>query len=650
MHQPFYKDLVRGEYKLPWTRLHGLKDYYGMVQLLAEFPKVHQTFNLVPSMVVQLDEYARGVAEDPFLRLALKPAETLTEAEKHFLIKYFFQANVDHLIYRYPRYAELLHRRNQAWDAQDYRDLQVLSQVAWFDEFFLEENALARKGRGFTHEDQAEMGRQQLEILGRVIPVYGEFAAKGQIEISTTPFYHPILPLVCDSDIARISNPHVPLPTRFRYPQDAREQLLRARKFMTDRMGVSPQGLWPSEGSVSDEALELAFDCGFTWFATDNGVLARTIGREADVVQTYRPWEWRHNGRSMKGIFRDHYLSDLVGFTYSKMGAEEAADHLMARIVENAQGRDALVPVVLDGENAWEYFPESGREFLRHLYRRLSDTPGIRATTISEALERHAAPVLNGIFPGSWISANFDVWIGFDEDNLAWEHLRRAREAFDKHAGNAAAADRELAYEELLIAEGSDWCWWYGPHHHTDNRVEFDQLYRDHLSNVYRLLGLPAPVELSRPILKTQLAAHSIPPSAAIQPVLDGEVTSYFEWMGAGEYAVDSRQGAMHGAKSGLRMLYYGAGNGQLFLRLDFDPNPEWANLELRVTTLDTEVRLGPSGISAGRVVEAAIPLAAGFTGVLVFQVSVWFDGIPVELLPADGWLNVEIPASNWSV
>ena len=175
---------------------------------------------------------------------------------------------------------------------------------------------------------------------------------------------------------------------------------------------------------------------------------------------------------------------------------------LMARIVENAGGRDSLVPVILDGENAWEYFPESGREFLRQLYQRLEGTPNVNALTVSEALERHTAQPLSGVFPGSWISANFDVWIGFDEDNRAWEYLLRARQAYEKYAGTVPAADAAMAYEELLIAEGSDWCWWYGPHHESANRVEFDQLYRDHLSNVYRLLGQAAPEELGRPILK----------------------------------------------------------------------------------------------------------------------------------------------------
>jgi len=279
MHQPFYKDLISGEYHLPWTRLHALKDYYGMVRILEEFPQIHQTFNLVPSMIVQVDEYARGEAVDPFLIAALKPAEDLTEAEQGFLLQNSFHADPRRLIYRYPRYGELfdawnasnqnVERGRRALGSQGFRDLQVLSQIAWFDEEFLEHDpevrALIQKGRNFNLEDQALAGRKQREILGLVLPEYRRLAESGQIEISTTPYYHPILPLLCDSNIASVSHPGVPLPSRFRYPDDARRQLEMARDFFSPGFGPKPRGLWPSEGSVSDEAFTIAAETGFSW-------------------------------------------------------------------------------------------------------------------------------------------------------------------------------------------------------------------------------------------------------------------------------------------------------------------------------------------------------------------------------------------------
>ena len=410
MHQPFYKDLISGEYHLPWTRLHALKDYYGMVKILEEFPEVHQTFNLVPSMMVQVDEYARDVAVDPFLLAALKPAEDLTETEQGFLLLNSFHADPQRLIYRYPRYRELYdawqasnrnaERARRALGAQGFRDLQVLSQVAWFDEEFLEHDpevrALVEKGRNFSLEDQAVAARKQREILRLVMPAYRRLAATGQIEISTTPFYHPILPLLCDSDIAGVSHPGVPLPSRFRYPDDARRQLEMAREYFSEGFGPKPRGLWPSEGSVSDEAFSIAAETGFTWAASDSGVLDRTIGHTPSVAEIYRPYLWKQGGRAMKVIFRDHFLSDLIGFVYSRMDAAQAADDFLFRIRQNcyailASGRDALVPIILDGENAWEYYDRNGRPFLRELYRRIPLETNMKAVTVSEALAARAA-------------------------------------------------------------------------------------------------------------------------------------------------------------------------------------------------------------------------------------------------------------------
>ncbi len=304
MHQPFYKDLITGEYRLPWTRFHALKDYYGMVKVLEDFPNVHQTFNLVPSMIVQIEEYASGQAVDPFLESAVKPALELSAAEQQFVLKYFFQANPSRMIYRYPRYGELYDafqksgadpaRARRLFSFQDLRDLQVLSQLAWFDEEFQEHDpevrALIAKERRYTLEDQALMARKEREILGKVVPVYREFAARGQIEISTTPFYHPILPLICDSNIASVSHPHVALPDRFRYPQDARHQLQTAREFIEREFGRAPAGLWPSEGSVSDEALSIAAEVGFRvgrqrqWRAGAD-LAARPPGRKSPIAR-----------------------------------------------------------------------------------------------------------------------------------------------------------------------------------------------------------------------------------------------------------------------------------------------------------------------------------------------------------------------------
>ncbi|HEX6893896.1 MAG TPA: glycoside hydrolase family 57 protein [Bryobacteraceae bacterium] len=670
MHQPFYKDLVTGEYRLPWTRFHALKDYYGMVKVLEDFPAVHQTFNLVPSMIVQIEEYASGQAADPFLDCAVKPSLELTSAEQEFVLKYFFQANAGRMIYRYPRYGELFdafqkagadpRRARHLFSFQDLRDLQVLSQLAWFDEEFQEHDpevkALIAKERRYTIEDQALMARKQRDILGQVVPVYREFARRGQIEISTTPFYHPILPLLCDSHIAGVSHPHVPLPSRFQYPDDARHQLRTAREFVEREFGRRPVGLWPSEGSVSDEALSIAAELGFEWAATDNGVLAQTLHKAAGPDSTYRPYLWKHAGRQLHMIFRDHFLSDQVGFVYSKMGAAEAADHFLERIRANAEplmagGSDVLIPIILDGENAWEYYFQNGRPFLRELYTRIVNSHDLRALTVSEALRIHQPAQLDHIFPGSWINANFDIWIGAPEDNKAWEHLLRARQKYDEVAAQVPEESRRLAFEELMIAEGSDWCWWYGPEHHSENRVEFDELYRRHLINVYRALNLAPPEELSRPILMTEESTYvHEAPANPIRAEIDGEVTSYFEWMGAGRYCSDTRSGAMHSSQTVVREMYYGADDSNLYLRLDFANVTRLSRFELKLKDKTLPLSGNPEIQSAlRRIFEARVPLTllrSGAGQAVSFQVAVLENDVPLETIPPQSWIEL----TNWNV
>jgi alpha-amylase/alpha-mannosidase (GH57 family) len=550
------------------------------------------------------------------------------------------------------------------------------SQLAWFDEEFQaqdpEVREWVRRGRDFTPADQRRMGEKQREMVGQVLPVYRRLAAKGQIEISATPYYHPILPLLCDSNIAGVAHPKVPLPPQFRYPDDARRQLVLAREYIERQFGAAPVGLWPSEGSVSDEVFALASELGFEWAATDSGVLNRTLGRAVPVDGLYRPYCWRQGGKTLNVIFRDHFLSDLIGFAYAKMGAVEAAEDFLRRIRDNcggmAAGRDALVPIILDGENAWEYYDHNGRPFLRELYRRITEDRRMSAVTVSEALRLLAPEPVDHIFPGSWIDANFDVWIGAEEDNQAWWQLLRARRAYDSVAG-VSEDQRRLALEELLIAEGSDWCWWYGPEHQSDNRVEFDQLYRSHLANVYRFLNLTPPAELSRPILPSTLPEVHVAPSGPVKPVIDGEVTSYFEWIGAGTYQAPS--GSMQAFL--VKGVHFGSDGANFYLRVDFRRGceQELSRMEARLTVQSLDGALASSieiGFANGaaqvtrmnlaappaegqpvefafvRILEARISLAS--MGVapgsgLRFQFSLWQSGLPMDAVPQQGWLEM---------
>src|SRR6202453_4586270 len=600
-HQPFYKDLVTGQYRLPWTRLHALKDYYGMVKLLDEFPQVHQTFNLVPSLITQIQDYVSGDAQDPFLQVATKPAKDLTLQERRFALQYLFQANPVNVIGRYPRYRELWEkfhgadalpeRAEKYFQDQDLTDLQVLSQIGWFDEYFLKEKDIAeliRKGRDYTLEDQKFVMARERQLLAEVLPVHARAAKNGLIEISTSPFYHPISPLLCDTEAGAVSSPGLPLPQyRFRHPDDAREQLLRGLDLHKKVFGVRPKGVWPSEGSVSEESLSIACELGVKWMATDEGVLGRSLGVDfsrdgyghlnSDLAhKLYTIYRYENGDTRMNMIFRDHTLSDLIGFVYSGMPPQDAANNLIHKIKQSAKsvianGQDAMVPIILDGVNAWEYYPQSGREFLRRFYEALQNDPGMEAVTVTEAIARHRhTSTLKTVVPGSWIDANFNVWIGAPEDNKAWDYLYHARSFYAQAALGATEKQRQLAYEEILIAEGSDWNWWYGPEHHSANDRDFDELYRKHLSNVYQALGATPPDYLSQPIMGGEVRPAFTPQTAYIHPRITGDKIRYFEWMGAAVFTADMRAGAMHGKQFLLDSVHAGIDSVYVYGRLDF--------------------------------------------------------------------------------
>jgi alpha-amylase/alpha-mannosidase (GH57 family) len=715
MHQPQYRDPESGRYVLPWTRLHALKDYWGMVKVLEEFPNFHATFNVVPSLGLQLEEYASGQFNEPWFELAFRDAEQLTREDKTEILQRAFHVNHERLLARWPRFLELYEWSRPAGGAQaqvtftprDWRDLQLLSQLAWMDEEWIARdpviNSLSARGKDFSERDKAALKKKQLEYLKIILPIYREAAARGQIEISTTPFYHPILPLICDSDVARIANPSTPLPRRaYRHPEDAREQLRRAREYHERVFGVQPGGLWPSEGSVSDQTLAIASEEGFRWFGTDEGVLGRTLnvgfsressGLPANAAKLYRPWRVQMGSNGITGLFRDHHISDLIGFVYSRMDSRAAAADLHGRIRAIGErvsgGQPLAVCIFLDGENAWEYYPGHGREFLREFYGRIQSDQDIRALTASEAIaEAGEISQTGNIFPASWINANFDVWIGHAEDVQAWELLWDAREAYQRceeankqgRSGAPSADALKQAKESLLAAEGSDWCWWFGPEHSTANDAEFDALYRKHLTGVYRALDRMAPDDLAKPIKQQPERALHLAPSEYVRADVDGRDTSYFEWLGAGLYSPERRSGAMHGRTYYLRELRYGFEPERFCVRVDSFPKAlaELEEAEFRVIIqAQCEVTV-TAKLSQGKLTEFAVeqerlcllkPSQAAegaFESILevairkdLFDlrgstrlrlgVALWHGGLPVDVLPAEGILDVPLGEENFA-
>ncbi len=601
-HQPYYPDDVAGENPMPWVRLHGVKDYYGMALHLLEFPEMRCTINLVPSLVQQLQAYTDRGASDRFLDVSRIPANSLNSEQALFLLDNFFMASPEQMIRPYPRYFELYQRRAlgkhtsqealRRFRQPDLRDLQVWFNLAWIHPLAFERDPelreLRRKGRGFSEEDKRRVLDKQLEILRQVLPLHRRLVEQGQVELTTTPFYHPILPLLLDKRLAREALPEVRLP-RFLtgYAGDAEVHVQRAVRRHAEVFGSPPKGMWPAEGSVCQSMIPLLARAGIRWIATDEEILSQSThafvrrdarGQVLNPDHMYRPYRIAEGGAELAVVFRDHALSDLIGFHYQRSEGVAAAEDLIGKVRAIGQTipgpHTVLVPIILDGENFWEHYAGGGVSFLRTLYERCLKTPGVRPVRIGEYLEQNPPrDTLPHLFAGSWIFHNFDIWIGHDEDNVAWDLLHLAREHLRQREeqGLVSEEKRKQAWEELYIAEGSDWFWWYGPQHSSPQDALFDYLFRKHLQNVYLLLAEPPPVELSRPISrKGQRTVYTLPRS-----FLDVQVTGRrlpLEWMGAGRYTVQNERGTMALVTAGpLKDLYFGFTPRDLLLRIDLE-------------------------------------------------------------------------------
>jgi len=720
MHQPLYKDPFTGRYAMPWVLFHATKDYYDMAAILDEFPAIHQNFNVVPCLVDQIREYASGDATDLYREMSARCASDLTDEERGFIIRNFFQAGCEKMIRPLPRYVELLGKRGDPGDEkglsealryfndQDFLDLQVLFNLVWVDPEIRRRDAflsdLYHRGGGFTEAEKLRLLERQTEIAGMILPKYRELSERGVIELSTTPYYHPILPLLCDAASAREAAPGITLPRDgFAFPDDARAQLDRARSLHAETFGTDPAGLWPSEGSVSMEALSLAAGAGFEWAASDEQILSRSLGRHmrrdsrGNCLDTYiyRPYRVETASGALSMVFRDHLLSDLIGFDYARVDAAEAASDLVSRLVHIHSALDEpgehLVSIILDGENAWENYVNDGRNFLVELYGRLSEDERLECVTVSEFLSGPREPGrLGRVWPGSWINHDFRIWIGHDEDNSAWEFIARAREALAGRraalGGHAEGADKEAldeAWEELYAAEGSDWFWWYGDDHSTSSDAVFDTLFRLRIKKIYALIGMEPPVSLERPISSgVKPVRPEVTPTAPVSPEIDGEISNYYEWLTAGRFGLGGYGGAMHraGEKRLIEGVSYGFSAEKIFFRLDYaegavPPGQGWGftfnflhpravRIECRVmgktasavlfgvgASDDGSARREEVEIASDTVVELAVPLAAlGVQRGSVVEVTLSIDAAEssVARWPAAGALLLDLPAEGY--
>lgn len=696
-HQPDYVDGTTGAPAMPWTRLHALKDYADMADHLERHPGIRATLNLVPTLIDQLEALGAGtLPDDPFLAAARKDASLLDDAERRLIVGHFFSFNRETMAGDLPRVEELFRIRGPAraeelpastidrFAEASLRDLQVLFHLAWCGGLLGEDPRVRRlreKGRRFTEEDKHALLDLQREFLAGIVPRWRRLAETGRVELSVTPYFHPILPLLCDLGSAHEALPGLAIPNaRFRRPEDVALQLAAARARFREVFGVEPQGGWPSEGAISEASLRAMGHAGWRWAASDEDVLFGSLGEAlpADAAEAerrraavlYRPWRF-DGGPAL--LFRDHELSDRIGFVYASWDPETAAEdfvgrlrHLHAILPPREEGY--TVGVILDGENAWEHYRDHGRPFFDALYAKLAAEPAVVTRTAAEAVAAAAIAPLPRVVAGSWIGRNLATWIGHEEKNRAWSRLAEARDAVGASLGEPDF--EHPAWRAILGAEGSDWFWWYGDDHETAFGAEFDASFRGKLAAAYRHAGLEVPESLALPIRRGRATGHSLP-AAPIRPIVDGRVTDYFEWLAAGRMIPSA--GAMHGATRLVGEIHFGADAEDLHLRLDTPGAAAGDLLEGACVTLRESGRTDPVGrlvlgrghrdheggirSAMDRIVECSVPLSR-FTrdgNEIVFALEIETPSSGTQRIPGDGYLRLPVgdhpaAAGDWFV
>lgn len=592
MHQPCYRDMATGENTMPWVRLHGIHSYYDMLKLYERFPDAQGTINFVASLVDQLYEYVEGGASDAFLDHTLLPAEELNPQQKIFLLHYFFMANAERKILPYPSYRKLYERRGldhahidfpqaiRFFSTQDYLDLQVFYNLVWFGWAAREEipelGQLLARGSRFTEEEKRFVVEAQRRILHNLLEGLRRASSSSNVEITTTPYYHPIFPLLLDTSYAQRSMPKAPLPPAFKLPAIARTQLNGALASMERWTGRRPTGIWPAEGSVCPEMIPMLADAGVRWMASDDRVLALSLPRGEKKLSAHEPFAASFGGKQVGIVFRDHGLSDLISFTYGRMPAAAAIDDFIGHvrtIDAGAKGAKRLVTIILDGENPWEFYPDSGREFLSGLFTAFN-REGIPTARVGKYLEAHPpAAVLSDLHTGSWIDANFRIWIGRPQKNQGWSYLKRTLDEVGSSL-SPEPTDRDpqaaRAFESFCAACGSDWFWWYDDDFDSAFKSDFDRIFRLHLKNVFTLLGRDIPLFLFEPIYRyTERGAELALPVGFMNPVIDGTRSSFFEWTDALRFNVRGRGGAMSPSAEPFDSISFGFNTEAFFLRFD---------------------------------------------------------------------------------
>jgi alpha-amylase/alpha-mannosidase (GH57 family) len=535
MHQPLY--LKDGIIDMPWVFLHAIKDYFDMPYLI-EKTNSKATFNITATLIEQLKIYETQPLRDRFLALWIKPPRQLTNEERNYILKVVKSVNETLIINE--EFKELL--TFDLLGNDEFINMEVFFLLSWCGAYLREDLKNFINKKRYTQSDKEYLFTHLTDFIKTILPYYKKLADNGNISLFTTPYSHPILPLLLDMNNAKYANPNTKIPSNsISIRDDAIRHIEKAQNIYQESFGTQTKGFWPAEGAVDEDSLKLYYERGIKYIATDEAIL-------------HRSGEMNHHRVYQKDgvmiFFRDHGLSDLIGFKYRFLDEDEAVEDFVSKLSSHAE----VTSVIVDGENAWEFYQNGGFAFLEKLYIRLQDRM-IKA----EDIKIEETKPLDKLVSGSWIYGNFNTWVGDDEKNKAWEYLFKAKAVYLKKGIKNHDVD-----EKFLLAECSDWFWWYGEGHYTSFAKEFDELFRRHLIDIYSLMDKPIPPELYLPIIKEEKVSFITEPKNEITPIINGRFGSIFEWYGAG--IIDERKiYSTMDKKRLIEKIYFGMDNDNFY-------------------------------------------------------------------------------------
>lgn len=555
MHQPVYQLTPEGDYLMPWVRLHAIKDYLDMAMFVEKFKNLKLNFNLVPVLLDALIDYGENEMHDIHSRLTVTDVNDLTDDDKEFIINNFFDANYHSMILPNEEYDRLYQKYQtggendiKIFSDQEYSDLMALFNLVWFDPIYKniypELKKLINKKKNYTHQDRIKIIEIQRDIIRQIIPAYKKLAKEGKIEITTSPYYHPILPILLDINGIKKSK-ESELPKNLGMALDAKIQTELALDRIEELIGIRPKGIWPSEQCINENVMNMFSDIGINWTIADEGILSDAINFEfardfrgymEDPYHLLKSYDYK----GVNILFRDSLIPNLIGFEYPNHSPEGAANDLYDRFkviqskLLSSPDDNHLLTIAMDGENCWENYSADGNTFLTTLYSLIENDPTLETVLISDYIEKDTQKQLNKIGSGSWVNKNFKLWIDEPLKDLAWNYLKQVRDDFENYVKqNPTDPNIYAARRELYICEGSDWFWWYGEPNDSGRDNIFDYIFREHLKNIYKYLGLSVPEHLDTPLLSA-ISKPSRYPKGEFTPTISGNENDDESWLNAG--------------------------------------------------------------------------------------------------------------------